>query len=76
MRARPALNGFIECSPRNPVVTGKVDQLLDVAILVVPELEGIRKIVRASHKAQENECRTEVKPVNSCSHATVLSQKW
>ena len=27
----PALDCFIKCSPRNPVITGKSDQLLDVA---------------------------------------------
>ena len=45
----PALHCFIECSPRNPVVTGKGDQLLDVAIVVVPKLDGIRKIIRPPH---------------------------
>jgi hypothetical protein len=34
---------------RNPVITGKSDQLLDVAILVILKLGGIRKIERPSH---------------------------
>ena len=45
----PALDRFLGRGPRNPVITGKRDQLLDVAIVVVPELDGIRKVVRPPH---------------------------
>ena len=31
-------------SPRNPVVTGEGDQLLNVGIRVIPELDGIWKV--------------------------------
>ena len=34
----PALDRFIERSPRNAVITGKSDQLLDLSIRVVPKL--------------------------------------
>ena len=47
--SRPALNRFLKRGPRNSVITSKSDQLLDVAILVVPELDGIRKIERPPH---------------------------
>jgi hypothetical protein len=30
----PSLDGLLECSPRNPVITGKTDQLVDVGIPV------------------------------------------
>jgi hypothetical protein len=40
----PALNRLLICSPRNPVITGKSDQLLDVAIVVVPELDRIGEV--------------------------------
>jgi hypothetical protein len=42
--SRPSLDGLFECSQRNPVITGKRDQLLDVGIRVIPELDGIRKV--------------------------------
>ena len=45
----PALHCFIERSPRNPVITGKRDQLLDVRVRVVPKLDGVRKIERPPH---------------------------
>ena len=43
-------------SLRNPVVTGKSDQLLDVTVRVVPELYGIWNIEGAprSYAALEN----------------------
>ena len=47
--ARPALHSFLERSPRNPVITGKSDKLLDVRVRVVPKLDGIRKIERPPH---------------------------
>ena len=45
----PALHRLIERSPRNPVITGKSDQLLDVRVCVVPKLDRIRKIERPPH---------------------------
>jgi len=36
---------FIEGCPRNPIITGKCNQLLDVLIIVVPQLDRVRKIV-------------------------------
>ena len=45
----PALDRFVECSLRNPVITGKGDQLLDMRIIVVPKLNRIRKIERPPH---------------------------
>ena len=47
--AWPALHRLIERSPRNPVITGKSDQLLDVRVRVIPKLDGIRKIERPPH---------------------------
>ena len=44
---------FIERSPRNPVITGKSDQLLDVRVRVVPKLDGIRKIERPPHSHED-----------------------
>ena len=41
---RPALHRFFECRPRNPVITGKRDQLLDVRVRVVPLLHHVRQI--------------------------------
>ena len=46
---RPAFNRFIERSPRHPIITGKSDQLLDVPVVVVPELVGVRKIMTPPH---------------------------
>ena len=46
---RSVLDCFIERNPRNPVITGKSDQLFDVRICVVPKLDGIRKIIRTPH---------------------------
>ena len=46
---RPALHRFLIRSPRNPVITGKGDQFLDVGVCVVPEFDGVRKIVRPPH---------------------------
>ena len=40
----PTLNGLLISIPRHPIVTGKGDQLLDVAIAVDPELDGIGKV--------------------------------
>ena len=53
---RPTLYRFIEYRPRNPVITGKSDQLLDVTVRVVPELYGIWNIEGAprSYAALEN----------------------
>jgi hypothetical protein len=47
---------FIECRPRNPIITGKGNHLLDVRVRVVPELDRIWKIEGAphSHAALEN----------------------
>jgi hypothetical protein len=36
------LTASSKSSPRHPVVTGERDALLDVAILVVPKLDGAR----------------------------------
>ena len=44
MRSGQAFDRFLIRSPRNPVITGKSDQLLDVGVRVVPELDGIRKV--------------------------------
>ena len=49
MRPWPALHRFIIRSPRNPLITGKSDQLLDVPVVVVPELDGVRKIMTPPH---------------------------
>jgi hypothetical protein len=52
----PALDCFLERGPRNPAVTGKSYQILNVAIVVVPELIGIWKVERAlrSYASLEN----------------------
>jgi hypothetical protein len=36
---RTPLDRFIESSPRNPVITGEGDQLLDVLIVLVPKFD-------------------------------------
>ena len=46
-------------SPRHPVVTGERDELLDVAILVVPKLDGIWKRPPIAMQPWENESGTE-----------------
>ena len=45
-----SLNCLIICSPRDTVITGKSDQLLDMRVRVVPKLDGIRKVERRTHR--------------------------
>jgi hypothetical protein len=45
---RPALDCFLVRSPRNPVVTGKGDQLFDMRVGVVPLLDYVRQVELAS----------------------------
>ena len=54
---RSALDRRFVCRPRNPVVTGKSDQLLGVAIGVVPLLHYVRQIelVPRSHTVNVSE---------------------
>jgi hypothetical protein len=44
----PVFDRLFISSPRNPVITGKSDQLLDVAVRVVPLLDHVRQIEWAS----------------------------
>ena len=43
--AGPVLRCFCERCPRHPVIAGKRDQLLDVAVPVVPLLDQIGQVV-------------------------------
>ena len=45
----PLFDRFLKRCSRDPVVTGKSDQLLHVPILVVPKFNRVRKIVRPPH---------------------------
>jgi hypothetical protein len=65
---RPSLHGLVICSPCNPVVTGKSDQLFDVGIPVVPLLDHVRQIELAprSHTfiREQTGNASGTKPVN------------
>ena len=54
--AGPVLRRFCECCPRHPVIAGKRDQLLDVAVPVVPLLDQIGQVVWSprGHEPVEN----------------------
>src|SRR6476619_5053548 len=66
----PAFDGLLEKQPPPPI-TGERDELLDVAILVVPKLDGIWKIVRPphSHAAMGERKRNRVKRASRYRHA-------